>query len=108
MQSTCVADRPCQSNRRASQHVVQIHLEEWEGSGIKDRKWHLKEAIAFYQSQGAPHDQQALQEHLTEVQKEKGGVIPKKALGKIADAYDVKKFYLRVVIRQSPELHLED
>ena len=32
----------------------------------------------------------------------------KKALGKIADAYDVKKSYLRVVIRQSPELHLED
>ena len=42
------------------------------------------------------------------MQKEKGGVIPKKALGKIADAYDVKKSYLRVVIRQSPELHLED
>ena len=75
---------------------------------MKDRKWHLNEAIAFYQSQGAPHDQQSLLELLTEVQKEKGGVIPKKALGKIADAYDVKKSYLRVVIRQSPDLHLED
>lgn len=75
---------------------------------MKDRKWHLKEAIAFHQSQGAPHDQQALLELLTEVQKEKGGVIPKKSLGKIADAYDVKKSFLRVVINKNPSLHLEE
>lgn len=75
---------------------------------MKNKKWRLDEAIAFYQSQGAPHDKQALIELLTEVQKEKGGEIPKKALHKIANAYDVKKSFLRVIIQQVPTLQLEE
>ena len=75
---------------------------------MKHKKWHLDEAIAFYQSQGAPHDKQALIDLLTEVQKEKGGAIPPKALSKIARAYDVKKSFLRVVIRKVPTLYYDE
>ena len=75
---------------------------------MKHRQWHLMEAIAFFQSQGAPHDQQALVELLQEVQQHKGGVIPQKSMEKIAHAYDIKKSFLRQVVRNTAGLRLAE
>ena len=75
---------------------------------MKNKKWHLDEAIAFYQSQGAPRQKQALLELLAEVQKHKGGTITQKSMKQIAHAYDIKKSFLRAVIAQSPELNAEE
>ena len=43
-------------------------------------KWHLKDALDRYRAQGAPQNQQVLIALLQEVQAEKGGVLPQKAL----------------------------
>ena len=75
---------------------------------MKHRQWHLMEAIAFFQSQGAPADMDALVELLQEVQQHKGGVIPQKSMEKIAHAYDIKKSFLRQVVRSTAELRLAE
>lgn len=75
---------------------------------MKLKQWHLMEAVAFFQSQGAPQDMQALTELFWEVQQNKGGMIPKKSIAKISLAYDVKKSFLRDMARQIPGLQLED
>ncbi len=75
---------------------------------MKRKNWHLSEAIAYYQSIGAPQDQQALVELLHEVQREKGGTIPKRSIERIATAYDVKKSFLRAMIKTIPSLYAED
>ena len=75
---------------------------------MKNKKWHLDEAIAFYQSQGAPHQKQALLDLLTEVQRHTGGMITQKTIKHIAHAYDVKKSFLRTFIAQSTGLTAEE
>ncbi|MDO5785075.1 MAG: hypothetical protein Q4P20_08435 [Eubacteriales bacterium] len=75
---------------------------------MKPKQWHLMEAVAFFQSQGAPGDQQALTELFWEVQQNKGGIIPQKSIEKISHAYDVKKSFLREAVRQTPGLRLAE
>lgn len=70
--------------------------------------WSLEEAVAYYRSQCAPQDQNALVSLLMEVQQENGGVIPKAALPSIAEACGVKDSYLLAVIKRMPRLHLAD
>ena len=48
--------------------------------------WELTEAINYYRSQGAPGDQNALRNLLSEVQAESGGAIPGYLLPEIAAA----------------------
>lgn len=75
---------------------------------MAEEKWKLKEAIEYYKKQGAPGDQQALTALLKEVQEEKGGVLPKKSIEKIADAYDIKKSFLMAIIKRMPSLRTDD
>lgn len=75
---------------------------------MKSKHWDLMEAVAFFQSQGAPEDRQALTELFWEVQQNKGGIIPQKSIEKIARAYDVKKSFLRQTARQIPGLRLAE
>ena len=68
--------------------------------------WDLKEAIAYYRSQGAPGDQNALKNLLSEVQEESGGAIPGYLLSKIAEELGTKESFLAAVIRRYPSLRL--
>lgn len=70
--------------------------------------WNLEEAIAYYKTQGAPQDQNALVGLLKEVQQENGGAIPQSALPVIARAYNVKDNYLLAIIKRIPRLRLSD
>jgi len=68
--------------------------------------WNLEEAIAYYQTQGAPREQSALVNLLREIQTESGGSIPGYILPRLADAYKVKESYLQAVIARMPSLRL--
>lgn len=70
--------------------------------------WDLNEAIAYYQKQGAPADQNALKQLLREVQRENGDSIPRDALEAIGRAYGVKVSLLLALIQRIPGLHLAD
>lgn len=70
--------------------------------------WNLNEAITYYKSQGAPGDQSALISLLREIQTESGGVIPKSALGVVAEAYRIKENLLLALIRRIPSLRVND
>ena len=70
--------------------------------------WDLNEAIAYYRRQGAPGDQNALRNLLTELQEESGGAIPRDLLGRTAEGLGVKESFLAAVIRRSPRLRLKD
>lgn len=70
--------------------------------------WSIEEAIAYYQAQGAPGDQNAVIALLREVQKENGGGIPMEALASVAEAYAVKESFLLAVVRRIPSLRLAD
>lgn len=70
--------------------------------------WDLKEAIGYYQKQGAPRDQTALVNLLREMQQESGGRIPKWMLAPVAEACGVKESLLLALIRRYPSLRLED
>ena len=70
--------------------------------------WDLNEAIAYYRSQGAPGDQNALRGLLSEVQSEQGGAIPQYLLPQIAGELGVKESFLTAIIRRIPSLRLAD
>lgn len=70
--------------------------------------WNLKEAISFYQKQGAPGDQSALISLLREIQQENGGGIPTYTLPQIAAAYGIKESFLSAIIKRIPSLRLAD
>ena len=70
--------------------------------------WDLKEAIAYYRSQGAPGDQNALRNLLAEVQSETGGTIPGYLLPEIARELGTKESFLTAIIRRIPSLRLKD
>lgn len=70
--------------------------------------WELKEAIDYYRRQGAPGDQNALRNLLTEIQEESGGAIPRDLLGRAAEELGVKESFLTAIIRRIPSLRLQD
>ena len=70
--------------------------------------WDLKEAIGYYRSQGAPQDQNALKNLLSEVQREHGGAIPGYLLAEIAKEQGAKESFLAAVVRRFPSLRLAD
>ena len=70
--------------------------------------WDLKEAIGYYRSQGAPQDQNALKNLLSEVQREHGGAIPGYLLAEIAKELGAKESFLTAVVRRFPSLRLAD
>lgn len=70
--------------------------------------WNLEEAVAYFKSQGAPQNQNALVSLLKEIQQEHGGSIPGYLLGEVAAAYGVKESFLQAVIKRIPSLRLDD
>lgn len=70
--------------------------------------WSLEEALAYYKSQGAPGDQNAVVGLLREVQQERGGRIPAQMLEPIAKAWGLKESFLLALIRRLPSLRLAD
>lgn len=70
--------------------------------------WNLEEAISYYQSLGAPGDQNAVVSLLREVQQESGGRVSPGALSEIAQAYGIKESYLSAIIHRIPSLRLAD
>lgn len=70
--------------------------------------WDISEAIDYYRSQGAPGDQNALRNLLTEIQDESGGSIPRDLLGRAAEGLGVKESFLAAIIRRIPRLRLAD
>ncbi len=68
--------------------------------------WNLQEAIAWYKTQGAPADQNALTNLLREVQQESGGAIPASAVEEIAQSYGIKASLINAIIRRLPSLRL--
>ena len=69
--------------------------------------WDMKEALDYYEKQGAPGDQNALIGLLREIQREFGG-IPAHLLEPIAAAYGVRESLLTALIRRIPSLRLAD
>jgi len=70
--------------------------------------WSLEEAITYYQTQGAPRDQNALISLLREIQREHNGSIPAYMLDVIAAAYKIKGSLLHMLIKKIPSLRLAD
>ncbi len=69
--------------------------------------WNFEEALSYYRTQGAPTDQTALKNLLSEIQQEHAGTIPGWLLPRIADAYGVKETFLTAIVRRSPSLRLD-
>ena len=67
-----------------------------------------KEATEYYRRQGAPGDQNALRNLLTEIQDAHGGTIPKGILPEVAGGLGVKESFLLAIIRRVPSLRLKD
>ena len=70
--------------------------------------WELQEAVEYYRRQGAPGDQNALRNLLTEIQTESGGGIPSGLLAAAAEGLGVKESFLTAIIRRIPSLRLKD
>ena len=70
--------------------------------------WSPEEAIAYYQTQGAPKDQTALTNLLREAQQENGGSIPGYMVNTIAQAYGIKESFILALIKRIPSLRLGD
>ncbi len=68
--------------------------------------WNLDEALAYYQTQGAPREQSALTALLREIQQAQGGGIPRQLLPRIAEVYGIKEGLLPALIRRIPSLRL--
>lgn len=68
--------------------------------------WSLEEAVAYYKSQGAPRDQNALVSLLKEVQQENGGAIAPAVLSTAAELLEVRESYLLAIIKRIPRLRL--
>lgn len=71
------------------------------------QKWDLYEAIAYYQKDGAPQNQDSLIALLREVQEESGGVLSSHAIREIAEQMGVKESFLLAIIKRYPSLRLE-
>ena len=69
--------------------------------------WNLEEAVAYYRTQGAPGDQNALIAFLREVQSENGG-IPSYMLSQAAEGFDIKESVLLALVRRIPSLRLAE
>ena len=67
----------------------------------------MKEILDYYRRQGAPGDQTALVNLLKELQ-QIYGVVPKWAVGEIAEAYKIKESFLLAVVKRIPSLRLQD
>lgn len=70
--------------------------------------WTLREAIEYYQRQGAPGDQGMLVALLREVQEERGGVLPPADVADIAAAYGLRETFLAAVIKRYPGLRPQE
>lgn len=70
--------------------------------------WDLSEAIDYYRRQGAPGDQNALRNLLSEVQEAHGGAIPGYLLPQIARDLGTKESFLAAIIRRIPSLRLKN
>ena len=70
--------------------------------------WDLKEALEYYKRQGAPGDQNALRNLLSEIQTESGGAIPGYLLAQAAQLLGVKETFLAAIVRRVPSLRLKD
>lgn len=70
--------------------------------------WDLKEAVAYYRSQGAPGQQSALIELLKEAQQENGGSLPGWLVEALAAELSAPKSLLLGLIRRIPSLRLAD
>ena len=70
--------------------------------------WDLTEAINYYRRQGAPGDQLALKNLLSEIQREQGGSIPAGMLRVAAEGLGVKESFLSALVRRSPSLRLSN
>ncbi len=67
----------------------------------------LKEAMEYYRRQGAPGDQNALVQLLTEIQ-QAYHAIPTSLLPEISAFYRIRESYLSAIIRRYPRLRLEN
>lgn len=70
--------------------------------------WDINEAIGYYRRQGAPGDQNALRNLLSEVQAEHGGAIPGYLLPQLAEGLGTRESFLSAIIRRIPSLRLKD
>ena len=70
--------------------------------------WSLEDAISYYQSQGAPGDQNVLIHLLREVQQEMGGRIPVFLITQIAHRYEIKEGILLALVKRIPSLRLAE
>ena len=68
----------------------------------------LKEATEYYRRQGAPGDQNALRNLLTEIQDAHGGAIPSYLVSQAAEGLKTKEALLLALIRRIPRLRLKD
>ena len=68
----------------------------------------LKEAVDYYRRQGAPGDQNALRNLLSEVQEAHSGAIPQYLLPIIAGELGTKESFLAAIIRRIPSLRMAD
>ncbi len=69
--------------------------------------WNMQEAVAYYQKQGAPADQNALVNLLKEVQAEFGGIDPAH-ITEAAALLGTKESLLLALVRRIPSLRLTD
>ena len=67
----------------------------------------MKEILEYYRRQGAPADQTALVNLLKELQ-QTYGVVPKWAVGEIAEEYRIKESFILAVVKRIPSLRLQD
>ena len=70
--------------------------------------WNLEEAVSYYQSMGAPQDQNALVNLLKEIQKEQGGTVPAHIPAVLAETLGTKEGLILALIRRMPSLRLGD
>lgn len=71
-------------------------------------EWNLEEAVAWYRSQGAPGDQNAVIALLREAQQAHGGSIPADMPQQLAQGLGTKPALLLALIRRIPGLRLSD
>lgn len=65
-------------------------------------QWNITEAIEYYEKAGAARDQQLLTEFLREVQRENGGVIPKKCITEAAEKMGIRETFFYALIMRYP------
>ena len=68
--------------------------------------WSLEEAVSYYQTQGAPRDQNALVSLLREIQQENGGSIPLYMPAEMARCYSIPESLVQALIKRIPGFRL--